>query len=131
MSTLSILRHTLKLNASVVNDQQNIVAFLKEEIKAWKRAGETAYSADAEGDLRKEKAKLAKLVDMQKRVKVEIAAIFRNERIKTLYAYVFGNQPEQQQYTSYEQEKMLMALAAERRAALRADKKATGVVKST
>jgi hypothetical protein len=50
---------------------------------------------------------------LQKRIKVEIASIFRNERILRKYVLVFGAPAKGQVMTSFEQEAMLDDLLAE------------------
>lgn len=114
MSNLSILRNSLKLNADVINLLQCATLEFKIEAVEWKKQGETAYFIEACNDRRKHKAKLVKAVEMQKRIKAEISALFRGERIKAKYARVFGQPVQASAATSYEQEAMLDALLAER-----------------
>jgi hypothetical protein len=116
MTTLSILRHALKLNATVITEYLFDLACLRQEAKAWRQAAETAYFVDTWEDIRKLRTKLGKAADMQKRIKVEIAAIFRNERIVRKYVKVFGKTPNVQLTTSHEQEAMLDRLLLDREA---------------
>lgn len=113
MATLTILRNTLKLNACKINKLQFEILTTKQEASAWRKALETAFFAAACIDCRKLAKKLVKAVELQKRVKVEIAAIFRNERIIRKYTKVFGKCPTSPLVTSFEQEAMLDALLAE------------------
>lgn len=112
--TLTILRNALKLNAAAINEMELNVSYLKQEVKAWKRNDEIAYAISAQADVTKAKAKLARAVDLQKRMKVEIAAIFRIARIERKYLTVFGKLPSTTIATTYEQEAMLDALIAEK-----------------
>lgn len=112
--TLTILRNALKLNAAAINELELNVTYLKQEVKAWKRNDEIAYAISAQADVRKASAKLAKAVDLQKRMKVEIAAIFRIARIERKYLTVFGKLPSTSIATTFEQEAMLDALIAEK-----------------
>lgn len=116
MNNLSILRHALKLNADVITMTHCAVAEFKLEAAAWKAQGETAYFEAACDDARKHKRKLARSVEQQRRIKLEIVTYFRNERIKRKYLKVFGKLPEQALYTSHEQEVMLDRLLSEQQA---------------
>lgn len=128
MSNLSVLRNHLKLNADVITMLQCAMLEARMEAAAWKAQGETAYFIAACDDARKFKRKLERAVEMQRRTKVEIQAIFRKEHIRQMYLFVFGKLPEQQINTSHEQHAMLSALAAERRAALKEEKEAREAV---
>lgn len=130
MSNLSVLRNALKLNAEVIKYIEYAITEAKAEAKSWKAQGETAFFVAACEDRRKHELKLAKAVEMQKRTKAEIATTVRKEAIRRMFLFVFGKCPEQQVNTSQEQYKMLTTLAAERRAALRLEKKAKEVAKT-
>ena len=114
MTTIAILRNTLKLNAEVITMSHCAIAEAQSEARAWKAQGEMAFYVDACVDVRKAKIKLAKQVELQKRVKLEIAAIYRNDRIARKFLRVFGQLPTKQLTTSVEQEAMLDRLLAER-----------------
>lgn len=114
MTTLSILNLTKRLNAAAINAQEIDIKLLRTEAKAWKEQEETAFFVSTCEDIRRKRAKLVKMREMQKRIKVEIAAIFRNERIVRKYESVFGKKPFQCLTTSVEQEAMLDTLIAER-----------------
>lgn len=116
MTTITILRNTLKLNAEVIALSQYAALEAKLEAATWKAQGEIGFFVAACKDMAKAKAKLAKQVALQKRTKVEIAAIYRNERIARKYLKVFGQLPTKQLMTSVEQEAMLDRLLAERHA---------------
>jgi sugar/nucleoside kinase (ribokinase family) len=128
MSNLSILRNSLKLNADVITLLHCAIKELKNEAKAWREQGETAYFVAACADRLKHEAKLASAVAMQDQMKEEIATIFRKERIRVKYKRVFGKWPETQQTTTREQEAMLDALLAEQEAELALAFAAPGVV---
>jgi hypothetical protein len=117
MSNLSFLRNALKLNADLIA----MIEFAKKEAKLqaadWKSAGETAFFIEACDEAEMYKKKLANAVAHQRRTKVEIQAIFRKDRIRAKYLKVFGKLPEQQIYTTVEQEAMLDTLLAEKQAA--------------
>lgn len=113
MTTLSILRNTLKLNAAAIRVLELEAALLKTEARSWKNSGETAYFVSTCNDVRKVKAKVAKAVDLQKRIKAEIATIFRICRIERKYLLVFGKLPTTSTTTTYEQEAMLDTLLQE------------------
>jgi hypothetical protein len=116
MATMSILRHALALNAKEITAMQASVAQFKVEAKAWREQGEQAYAVAASKDVEKHRASLSKLVTMQRKIKAEIHAIERNERITRKYAIVFGKAPILQSKTSYEMESMLDTLLAEKQA---------------
>lgn len=114
MSNLSILRHHLKSNCFRINYLQGEIKSSTEDISMFYGLGnpdgafhEHAYRAE-------QRKELAKLVVMQKRIKAEIAAIFRIERIRRKYVLVFGKLPSQNVATTYEQEAMLDKLLAEK-----------------
>lgn len=114
MTTMSILRNALKLNAKEINVQQNAVTYHKQEAIAWRKQGELAFSVAAYEDVKRHRASLAKLVTMQRKMKVEVHAIERNERIARKYEFVFGKPPVVQSKTSYEMEDMLDVLVSEK-----------------
>lgn len=115
MSTLSILRNALKLNAENIKDLAHSLAATKHAAHKWVQA-DPAFADDARASVAKRKAVLARAVEMQKRTKVEIAAIFQRERIARKYEAVFGKKPDQNIYTLAEQEAMLDTLLAEKSA---------------
>lgn len=115
MATVQILNNALALNAQVINKLQNEIKYLKAEASSWKLNGETAFFISTCIDVRKNKAKLAKAVELQRRIKAEVAAIFRAERIKRKYVLVFGKLPFQTAM-SFEQEAMLDKLILEKEA---------------
>jgi hypothetical protein len=118
MSTtaLSMLRHHLKSNLFHINFLQDEIRAATWEITQFYNANNPEGAYYEERDRAKLRKQLAKLVDMQKRIKVEIAAIFRNERIQRKYVKVFGKLPQQQIATSHEQEAMLDQLLKEKSA---------------
>jgi hypothetical protein len=115
MTTLSILRHHLKSNLFHINFLQDEIAAATWEISQFYKAKNAEGAFYEERDRAKLRKELAKMVAMQKRIKVEIAAIFRNARIARKYVLVFGKLPVQQLTTSIEQEAMLDTLLAERK----------------
>lgn len=114
MSNLSILRHHLKSNLFHINYLQDEVRNATWEITQFHNAGNPEGAHHEEKDRAKLRNELAKLVVMQKRIKAEIATIFRIERIQRKYLTVFGKLPSTNVATTYEQEAMLDALLAER-----------------
>jgi len=113
MCNLSILRNTMKLNATVITGLQNEARWLKIEAADAKKDGDISISIELYGKHRKERAKLSKAVALQRSVKVEMLAIFCNERIARKHAIVFGKPQSQQVLTSFEQEAMLDTLIKE------------------
>lgn len=118
MTTLSILNHAKKLNAAVITALQVQVTMLRDEARTWKAQGETAFHIAACDDLRKERKKLTKAIQMQERVRVEIEAIARNESIVRKFEAAFGRKPEPVLTLAVEQEAMLDRLLAEREVAV-------------
>lgn len=114
MSTLSILRNSLKQNADVITMLQNAIIEANYHGREYEAEGEIAYSVTEFTKARKLKVKLATAVAMQKRIKVEIAAIFRQARVTRKFVAVFGFAPHQPLTTSVEQEAMLDTLLAEK-----------------
>lgn len=90
MANLSLLRNHLRLNANVITSLHVDVLTLKSEVKAWKEQKELAFMHGARIDLAKARAKLAKAVETQKRIKVEIATYFRELRIEAKFLKLFG-----------------------------------------
>jgi len=116
MATITILRASLKMNAEKIRKTESVIHEFKAEASAWKRQGELSFFVSACKDVRKHKVKLAKLVALQRSIKAEIEALFRNARIARKYEFVFGKPPMTQTKTSYEMEDMLDILIAEKNA---------------
>jgi len=116
MATITILRASLKMNAEKIRKAEVEIHEFKAEASAWKLQGAQTYFIAACKDVRKHKVKLAKLVALQRSIKSEITAFFRNERITRKYQVVFGKPPIVQSSTSYEMEDMLDTLIAEKNA---------------
>jgi hypothetical protein len=114
MTTIAILRNTLKLNAAVITGLQNETYSLKRAAQEAKADNEVAISYELYASYRKERSKLAKAVALQNSVKAEVAAIFRIDRVQRKFLKVFGYLPSQQIATTIEQEQMLDSLIAEK-----------------
>lgn len=116
--TQQIIQSAMALNARSIHQKEVDIKNLIVEAKAWKEQGEASFSADAYKDAAKERSKLRKLVGKQQRMKVELQAVYRNERIRVKFVKVFGphNNQLRQTYTSVEQEAMLDSLLAEKAA---------------
>jgi hypothetical protein len=124
MSNLNILRHALKLNAFHITLVADEISALRTDIAMFRRAGNEEGAFFEKRDLAKRQRELRNLEDMAKRMKTEIATIFRIARIEKKYLLVFGKLPQQMLTTTHEQEHMLDTLLAERKAAMLADEKA-------
>lgn len=107
--TQQILQSMLSRNAAVIAKQTSLVHYLKQDAKAYPEIAEDRYKI-----IRKIRTKLSHLVELQVRMKVELKAIYRNQRIVKKYTKLFGNPPTAQVALSIEQEAMLDALLAEK-----------------
>lgn len=114
MTCITILRNTLNMNAAVITAIHTDIDITRAEAAAHHKNGDIAFCIAANEEVAHLKLKLAKKVALQKRVKVEIAALFRNARIERKYTDIFGKPPTKQVSTSYEQEAMLDSLIADR-----------------
>jgi len=114
--TIAILNTAKQLNAAVISNLHDVLDVCLSCGKTYRDAGMYNNANIQYAQARKYSVKLVKAVEKQKRIKVEIAAHFRVERIKRKYLKVFGTLPSQQIATSHEQEAMLDRLLCEKQA---------------